>query len=277
MLTVDVEEWYHNCWVREYVDPAQRAQLPEELDRLLPELLDRLDRASRRATFFVLGEVARRVPGRIREISEQGHEVACHDELHLRVGESSVEAFRDRVSACKAYLEDLTGRAVVGYRSPEWSMRRLDNPRLPVLAEVGFLYDSSLSPAAGAGGSRNPVYPSLLSWSGSRTLHEIPPLTWGGALRIPAGGWSGRLAGVSVLVRAAERSLADGRVPLFVVHPWELTDRACPGFYAGLARWFHDAGREGFAEHFDGVLDRLEFRSTLAEVVSSLSLASHDA
>jgi hypothetical protein len=38
----------------------------EEPDRLLPELVERLERARSRATFFVLGEVARRLPGEIR-------------------------------------------------------------------------------------------------------------------------------------------------------------------------------------------------------------------
>ncbi len=45
---MDVEEWYHNCWVPEYVDPGLRPNLPEELDRLLPQLAEEFDRTGAR-------------------------------------------------------------------------------------------------------------------------------------------------------------------------------------------------------------------------------------
>ncbi|MGH9360578.1 MAG: polysaccharide deacetylase family protein, partial [Thermoanaerobaculia bacterium] len=81
-MTVDVEEWYHTCLAPRYVRPERRPALPEELDRLLPELLLRFAEAGCRGTFFVLGEVAERLPGRVREIAAAGHEVASHGYLH---------------------------------------------------------------------------------------------------------------------------------------------------------------------------------------------------
>src|ERR1700687_4307404 len=83
-LTVDVEEWYHNCLVPSYVQPRLRRELPVELDRLLPKLLGLLAEAGCRATFFVLGEVAERLPWRVRELGRGGHEVASHGFHHLR-------------------------------------------------------------------------------------------------------------------------------------------------------------------------------------------------
>src|ERR1700688_1523478 len=71
-LTVDVEEWYHNCLVPSYVQPRLRPELPVELDRLLPELLGVLAEAGCRATFFVLGEVAARLPRRGGEAARGG-------------------------------------------------------------------------------------------------------------------------------------------------------------------------------------------------------------
>src|SRR6202043_4189055 len=73
-LTVDVEEWYPNCLVPSYVQPRLRPDLPVELDRLLPELLGLLAEAGCRATFFVLGEVAERLPRRGREPARAGPE-----------------------------------------------------------------------------------------------------------------------------------------------------------------------------------------------------------
>ena len=101
----------------------------------------------------------------------------------------------------------------------------------------------------------NPNAPSELTWSGGERLIELPPLTWAGRFRLPASGWCGRLAAPRWILRAARESLRSGRLPLLVVHPWELVDRPVPGMYTGLARLFHDAGRSGY---------RLRFRELLA-------------
>jgi len=266
LLSVDVEEWYHNCWVPEFVRPDRRPRLPEELDHLLPSLLDRFDRLGARATFFVLGEVVRRLPQRVRELAARGHEVASHGELHLRVDELSVDEFRRALGDAKARLEDVLGTPVAGYRAPEWSLRRTANPRLRVVAELGFQFDSSLMSAAGAGSRSNPDAPSRLTWRDGVALLEFPPMVWGGAFRIPAGGWCGRLAPPAWLAASARRAARAGNSSLFVVHPWELVDRPCPGTYSGLARWFHDAGRVGFEARFDRLMRRVECRETMGEL-----------
>jgi len=263
-LTVDVEEWYHNCWVPEYVHPARRPALPEELDRLLPQLLETLDRQGARATFFVLGEVAQRLPRRVREILGAGHEVASHGELHRRVDETTVACFGRELAAAKARLEDLIGTEVVGYRAPEWSLRRLSNPRLRAVAEIGFTYDSSLTAALGAGSASNPRSPIRCRWGDGLELLELPPFVWGGGLALPAGGWCGRLAPPARLSGEVREAAAAGRMPVLVVHPWELVDRGCPGLLTGLARFFHDAGRFGFGQRFERLLATLPATLPLA-------------
>ncbi|KAB2965433.1 MAG: polysaccharide deacetylase family protein, partial [Thermoanaerobaculia bacterium] len=137
-VSVDVEEWYHSCWVPEYVRPDLRPPLTGELDRLLPEMLDLFAALGTRATFFVLGEVAARLPGRVREIAAAGHEVACHGHLHLRADDRSVAAFRRDLALARDLLAATLGSPVVGYRAPEWSLRHAANPRLRAVAELGF-------------------------------------------------------------------------------------------------------------------------------------------
>src|SRR5262245_13523669 len=155
-----------------------------------------------RATFFTLGEVASELPGRIREIAAAGHEVASHGLHHLRVNGLSPRRFRAEIERAKKQLEDLLGEMVDGYRAPEWSMREPGNPRLAILAELGFRYDSSLAPCLGSGRRDNPRRASYLRWSSedlARELFELPPLTFGGRWQLPAGGWPGRIAGVDVV------------------------------------------------------------------------------
>ena len=260
-LSVDVEEWYHNCWVPEYVDPELRPRLPEELDRTLPQLAEELARTGAKATFFVLGEVAVRISPLLRELAADGHEIACHSFHHWRANSLSPERFRAEIVRAKAVLEEVVGLEVKGFRAPEWSLRDLANPRLRIVAEVGFVYDSSLMPAAGAGSASNPDRPIRLAWAGGPALIEIPPLTWGGRLRLPAGGWCGRAAAPRWILAAARRELRRGGLPLLVVHPWELAGRALPGFLSGFARFFHEAAREGFSERFRILLAGLPWQT----------------
>src|ERR1700688_596092 len=222
-LTVDVEEWYHNCLVPSYVQPRLRPELPVELERLLPELLGVLAEAGCRATFFVLGEVAERLPRRVRELARAGHEVASHGFHHLRACERPAAEFARDIRRSKALLEDLLGERVRGFRAPEWSLRSLRSP-----------------------------------------LRQLPVFTCGGAARIPAGSWTGRLVDPARLVAAAERHLRRGGLPVAVAHPWEISDRPTPGPLSGLARFVHETGRAGYLPKFRHVLAGLPWR-TLAE------------
>lgn len=259
-LTVDVEEWYHTCLVPGYVNPEVRPRLPDELDRLIPELLDTLADAGCTATFFILGEVAERLPRRVKEIAAAGHEVGSHGYLHFRAFERTIDAFRRDLHRSKRLLEDLLGEPVLGYRAPEWSLRSLASVRLPLVEEAGFVYDSSLAPYALSGRTTNPKFASRLLWEDGRELFEFPPLTFGGPFRIPAGSWPGRLVSPWRLVHAAVDHLADGGLPVVVVHPWEISGRPTPGKLTGLARFVHETGRDGFEERFRELLRGIAWR-----------------
>jgi peptidoglycan/xylan/chitin deacetylase (PgdA/CDA1 family) len=292
-LTVDVEEWYHNCLVPSYVQPRLRPELPVELDRLLPEMLELLAAAGCRATFFVLGEVAERLPRRVRELAGAGHEVASHGFHHLRACERPAAEFARDIRRSKALLEDVLGEPVRGFRAPEWSLRTLRSPLLPLVAAAGFDYDSSLVPYSFSGRRANPVFASRLRWklpqatlkaaamaamaamtvaggdaagpaAGSLELLELPVFTFGGVARIPAGSWTGRLVDPARLVAAAERHRRRGGLPVAVAHPWEISDRPTPGPLSGLARFVHETGRAGYLPKFRQILAGVRWH-TLAE------------
>ncbi len=267
-LTVDVEEWYHTCVVPDYVHPERRPELEEELDWLLPELLDLIEEAGCRATFFVLGEVAEKHPRRVREIVERGHEVGSHDRLHIRAAERSPEEFRQDLRRSLAILGDLCGQEIRGYRAPEWSLRKASNPRLRIVAEEGLHYDSSLAPYLGAGSLANHRYPHRLRWQDGISISELPPLTFGGWLRLPAGSWPGRLAPAETLVRAARTQKEKRGVAVMVIHPWEVSGRPTPGSLEGWASFIHETGREGYRERV-GKLLKAHPWETLGDVLSA--------
>jgi polysaccharide deacetylase family protein (PEP-CTERM system associated) len=99
-----------------------------------------------KATFFCLGWIAERFPHLIREIQNQGHEIASHGYDHRLVYDMRHEQFRKDVRKAKQILEDIIGEKVAGYRAPSYSITGRSLWAFQILAEEGFRYDSSVFP-----------------------------------------------------------------------------------------------------------------------------------
>jgi peptidoglycan/xylan/chitin deacetylase (PgdA/CDA1 family) len=110
----------------------------------VPRLLRLLDRHGIRSTFFVPGYTAHRYAGVVRDIVAAGHEVAHHGYLHEQPTGCTVEEQAHHLDRGLQALQDVAGVRPVGYRAPMWDLS-WSSPAL--LAERGFLYDSSLMDA----------------------------------------------------------------------------------------------------------------------------------
>jgi polysaccharide deacetylase family protein (PEP-CTERM system associated) len=93
-----------------------------------------------RATFFVLGWIARKLPGLIREIHARGHEVASHGVDHHLCTDQSIDTLRRDLTDSRKLLEDIIGSRVNGYRAPSFS---INNDILKIIEDAGYQYDSS--------------------------------------------------------------------------------------------------------------------------------------
>ncbi len=105
-----------------------------------PRVLDLLDGAGARGTFFCIGARAARHPGLIEDIARRGHRVENHTWSHPSLFAAyGPRAIADQVRRGQAILAELTGvapgwlRAPLGMRSP-----LLD----PVLAATGLMHAS---------------------------------------------------------------------------------------------------------------------------------------
>ena len=121
-LSIDVEDWFHTDNVRDVFPREAWERCELRVERNTMRLLEILEPSSARATFFVLGWVAEKCPQLVRAIAAADHEVASHGYGHEHVYSLRPSEFRSDVVRSKRYLEDLTGKAVRGYRAPSFSI-----------------------------------------------------------------------------------------------------------------------------------------------------------
>ncbi len=223
-FTVDVEDYFQVSAFEKVIEPAQWDSYPCRVERNTDAILALCDRHDVRGTFFVTGWIAERYPGLVREIARRGHEVACHSYWHRKVYDLTPDAFRQDTVQAKKVLEDIIGRPVLGYRAPSYSITRRSLWALEILAELGFVYDSSIFPIYHDtyGMPDAPRFPYHLTEYG---LWEYPLTTLSVAnLRLPiAGGGYFRLFPYRFSAWALERINRREEQPfIFYLHPWEI-------------------------------------------------------
>lgn len=261
-LSFDVEEYFHALNLRPVAPEAVWETLPRRTADSTRGILDQLAAHSVRATFFVLGWVARRDPGLVRAIRAAGHEVASHGMSHKMAGELGPEAFRAEARESKRILEDAAGDRVAGFRASTFSITRATRWAFDVLAEEGYTYDSSVFPVrhdryGWPEFARVPV--RVQTRSGP--LLEIPMLTLRrlGSNWPAAGGGYLRLLPLFLVRRALEEMNAAGKPGVLYLHPWEFDPGQPRLLRGGLGALRHYFGLERTRGKLERLLERFEF------------------
>ena len=252
VLTFDVEEYFHAEAFAGVVRPEDWPAFGSRVVDATERLLDILDYADVRATFFVLGWVAERQPGLVQEIHARGHELACHGYSHQMISRLTPQEFAEDVKRAKKVIEDIAGTRVIGYRAPTFSVTRQTLWSLEVLMEAGFRYDSSIFPIvhdrygipdAPRFAHRIPIFVNRIPIVGNGcAMAELPLSTlsvFGQRLPVAGGGYF-RLLPYG-LTRLAIRHLnkVERQPAVVYLHPWEL-DRQQPRLSVGrLTRLRH--------------------------------------
>jgi polysaccharide deacetylase family protein (PEP-CTERM system associated) len=189
LLTVAVEDYFQATALKPLVQEKQWEYLESRVELNTRRTLDFLDQFGHKATFFVLGWVAEKLPELVKEISDRGHEVASKGYFPHRLQEMSHKAFREDVLRARDALEKATGLEVIGHRIAKGHLGSHDLWALDTLTELGFAYDSSVYPRFRSV-AREPWrrFPHFHQY-GDRELFEIPLSTWGiGSMLIPVAG-----------------------------------------------------------------------------------------
>jgi polysaccharide deacetylase family protein (PEP-CTERM system associated) len=270
-FTIDLEDYYHVSAFAEHVDKDEWHTRASRVEANTDKILDLLDAAQRRATFFVLGWVAQKEPKLIRRIAERGHEIACHSLEHRLVDSMSRAEFREDTRRAVRLLEDAAGTPVRGYRAPSFSITPQSFWAFEVLAEQGFTYDSSIFPVRhiNYGIPDAPRAPYRIDTpAGALVEFPMPTLEIAGR-RSPLGGGAYLRLLPYWYTRWGIRFLNEReRKPVCVyVHPWEL-DPEQPRMRGVLtSRLRHYIGLRGTQRKMANLLRDFEF-CTLGSLVA---------
>ena len=183
-----------------------------------------------KATFFVLGWIAKKLPHLIREIHARGHEVASHGCDHRLSNQLMPDILKAELNNSKNIIEGIIGAPVYGFRAPSFS---ISHDALKVIQDCGYFYDSSYNSFrmhARYGQVNMSEYPKNgicvkisenfyeLPVSNIKILNQVIPF---------AGGAYFRILPYLFFKFGVQSILRKKKAYLFYFHPWEI-DAAQP-------------------------------------------------
>jgi len=243
-LTIDVEEFFQLPAFAASIPRATWDSTPRRADANVDRVLSLLAEHELRATFFVLGWIADRIPDCVRRIVAAGHELASLGYERVRAFEQGYGPLLADIRLAKAVLEDVSGVEVRGYRAPGFSILAVNDWAYDCIVEAGHRYSSSVYPVRR---DRNPIaYVERFAYEARAGLVEVPVAT----LRVLQSNWPAGGGGAFRLLpyrlsRWMIRRVNDGdqRPATFHFHSWELDPEA-----PNLTR---EHGNAGLVQRFD--------------------------
>lgn len=222
-ISIDLEDWYQGLTsTSRHID-----QWPKYEDRILESserILDILARANVKATFFVLGYVADTFPKLVQKVAEAGHEIALHGYHHRSVKDLTPDQFRLEIKRGRNIVEEISGKQVIGFRAPMFSINGSSLWALECLNDMGFRYDSSVYPTQNMlygypEAPRSPYNPINDSSFVEFPLATVRYLGFNWPI---AGGFYLRFWPYSIINWGVNRINREGKPAVIYVHPWDL-------------------------------------------------------
>ena len=245
-FSVDVEGFVESNMQSFYIPDKYINQSEEnrEIELNTSVLLELLGEADIKATFFFVGRIARDIPSLVKKVAKNGHEIACHNYMHIRIFDTDRNEFKDKLSIAKKALEDISGQPVYGFRAPDFSITNKSLWAVDILKELGFIYDSSIYPIGmhdvyGIKDAKSFIYKF------PNGLIEFPLSTvelFGKRFPFGGGGYF-RLYPLMLTNIFISRSNKQGHPMMFYIHPYEagpIIPRISPmSYYRRFRHYYH--------------------------------------
>ena len=260
IMSVDLEDYYCDL-------PFEKWGLFENrVEENTNKILDLFEKYEIRATFFTLGYIAEKFPELIKKIDDRGHEIASHGYSHQDIRKMSKEQFEIDLKRSIEILEKITGKKVLGFRAPYFSIDKKSFWAMEVLSK-NVKYDSSVFPV------RTPLYgipnaprivykPNIFNpeiKDENSKLIELPMATH----RIPiignipiAGGFHLRFLPYHYIRYGLNRINKENNSFVFYIHPKDL-DPKMPKIKEYGWHYYHNL--KGALKKFENVLNDFKF------------------
>ena len=219
LLTIDYESWYAPSRRYDFLTPSERRGLDDGFaHHALEPLLERLKDV--KTSVYLVGELVEWYPDLPQKISDAGHEVGFHCQVHRPLTTVvDIEHDLERSTEWRSKYN------VVGFRAP---MINTIEDAYPILERNGFTYSSSLYAPAGTiikKGNICELPVSTLPLLGHPKSIQAPrrmnfPLVLGGEFPYGSSMMSGLFA--PIVFKIIEKQLKAGLSPVIFLHPYEI-------------------------------------------------------
>lgn len=151
ILTFDIEEWFHLLDNDDTRTEDKWNKYEVRIHKNVDRILDILEKSNTKASFFIIGWIAKKYPDVVKKISEKYH-IGTHTMNHQLVWQQSKSEFEKDVESGIKILEDITGKPVNAFRAPGFSIRKEEAWAFDILQKYGIKYDCSIFPSKHAHG-----------------------------------------------------------------------------------------------------------------------------
>ncbi|MBX2925567.1 MAG: polysaccharide deacetylase family protein [Chitinophagaceae bacterium] len=196
----------------------------DRIDRQTNILIELLNEADIKATFFVSAALAQYTPALVKRIATYGHEIGLHGYHHVSYKTLTPEQVYREVSEGIKIVSDIISQKIHGFRAPYCSIDYNDNDVLEILADLNFLYDSSMFNRKLICKQSYPGEDIVLNLNNGRKIVELPLATFkAGGVNIPIAGGSYWRVVPGILLREIHKRLSKtGKANNLYMHPYEL-------------------------------------------------------
>jgi len=267
-MSVDLEDYY----VGQPLDLWSKFE--SRVDKSTQTLLKLFEKYEIKATFFTVGRIAENHPELIKEISENGHEIASHSYSHKDIRTISKEEFESDLKKSIQVLEKITGEKILGFRAPYFSIDYKNLWAFDII-EKYLKYDSSVFPV------KTPLYgipkaPRSIYRISSQNpiknnpngkLVELPIAT----ARFPiignipiGGGFHFRFLPLRLIQYGLKKLNGAGQVGIFYIHPYDL-DPDTPKIQGNSWRAYWGVSRA--KNKFESIMKKFRF-SNIRDIIS---------
>lgn len=219
LLTIDYESWFAPSRRYDFLSSNDRRILDDGFTHnAIAPLLERLKDV--KTSIYLVGELVEWYPDLPQKISDAGHEVGFHCQVHRPL--TTVEVIEQDLERSTEWRRKYNVR---GFRAP---MINTIEDVYPILERNGFSYSSSLYAPAGTLIKKGNIWElpvSTLPLLRHPTNIQAPrrmnlPLVLGGEFPYGSSMMSGLFA--PIVLRIIERQLKAGLSPVIFLHPYEI-------------------------------------------------------